>query len=104
MIIMKNISTNLGYVHVLILENIMFFLLVIHALQIMTVDKKHNTIDVFDIIENIPLLMKGKKVEIPEEYQFKASWKGCFFDASKIYKLKGEGWRWVSFFDACGKE
>lgn len=38
-----------------------------------TVDKKHNTIDVFDIIENIPLLMKGKKVEIPEEYQFKAS-------------------------------
>ena len=38
-----------------------------------TVDKKYNTIDVFDIIENIPLLMKGKKVEIPEEYQFKAS-------------------------------
>ena len=38
-----------------------------------TVDKNNHTIDMFDTIENIPLLMQGKKVKISNEYKYKAS-------------------------------
>ena len=40
---------------------------------LISVDKKDGTIEEFGITENIELLMKSKKIDIPEEYKYKAS-------------------------------